>query len=475
MPSTFFAGHTAQIAFLIYCCILTHSLSQPLDQLALQQQARLEKAVERLRILRQEIYEQQIPFGQTLEDLQKEAASLRGQLREERNLIDRNAVSLSQLGTQVAAEQEELNYISDSLLSEFESSFKASLSTGEQATFGEELRQLDLKLEQTEAVDGEHLFSSLEMLQRALDRVERLLRGKRYPGLALTPDGKQLSGDFIQLGPLLYFGSSDNDTAGWVEETQSLRPKVRAIDAPDLQAIQRFIKKGEGLLPLDPTLGDAIAILETNESWREHLEKGGVWVVPILSFAIISTIVAVYKCKQVFLIRPPKPLVVQQIIECLNTGHINQAHVIASSEPGPVASMLNEGIKHSDQSIELVEEVMFESILGAQPKLERFLNVIAVTAATAPLLGLLGTVTGIIKTFKMMEIFGAGDPKPLISGISEALITTELGLILAIPTLITHALLSRRVKEILSQMEKISIAFVNGLARQEAGVKTSSL
>jgi biopolymer transport protein ExbB len=118
---------------------------------------------------------------------------------------------------------------------------------------------------------------------------------------------------------------------------------------------------------------------------------------------------------------------------------------------------------------------MFESILGAQPKLERFLNVIAVTAATAPLLGLLGTVTGIIKTFKMMEIFGAGDPKPLISGISEALITTELGLILAIPTLITHALLSRRVKEILSQMEKISIAFVNGLARQEAGVKTSSL
>ena len=87
MPSTFFAGHTAQIAFLIYCCTLNHSLSQPLDQLALQQQARLEKAVERLKILRQEIYEQQIPFGQTLEDLQKEAASLRGQLREERNLL----------------------------------------------------------------------------------------------------------------------------------------------------------------------------------------------------------------------------------------------------------------------------------------------------------------------------------------------------------------------------------------------------
>ncbi|HBP56797.1 MAG TPA: flagellar motor protein MotA, partial [Verrucomicrobiales bacterium] len=72
--------------------------------------------------------------------------------------------------------------------------------------------------------------------------------------------------------------------------------------------------------------------------------------------------------------------------------------------------------------------------------------------ATAPLLGLLGTVTGIIKTFKLMEIFGAGDPKPLISGISEALITTEMGLILAIPALIAHALLSRRVAGILAQM-----------------------
>ena len=119
------------------------------------------------------------------------------------------------------------------------------------------------------------------------------------------------------------------------------------------------------------------------------------------------------------------------------------------------------------ESIELVEEVMYESMLNTQPKLERFLNVIAVTAATAPLLGLLGTVTGIIKTFKLMKVFGAGDPKPLISGISEALITTELGLVLAIPALVIHALLSRRVAGVLARMEKLSVAFVNGLSRRQ--------
>jgi biopolymer transport protein ExbB len=112
-----------------------------------------------------------------------------------------------------------------------------------------------------------------------------------------------------------------------------------------------------------------------------------------------------------------------------------------------------------------VEEILYESMLNTQPRLERYLNVIAVTAAIAPLLGLLGTVTGIIKTFKLMNVFGAGDPKPLISGISEALITTELGLILAIPALILHALLSRKVAGVLARMEKLGVAFMNSLAR----------
>ena len=66
-----------------------------------------------------------------------------------------------------------------------------------------------------------------------------------------------------------------------------------------------------------------------------------------------------------------------------------------------------------------------------------------------------------------MKVFGTGDPKPLISGISEALITTELGLVLAIPALVIHALLSRRVAGVLARMEKLSVAFVNGLSRRQ--------
>jgi biopolymer transport protein ExbB len=95
--------------------------------------------------------------------------------------------------------------------------------------------------------------------------------------------------------------------------------------------------------------------------------------------------------------------------------------------------------------------------------LESYLPFISLTAAAAPLLGLLGTVTGMITTFNMISLFGTGDPRTMSSGISEALITTEYGLIISIPALLLHAFLSRRVKTVLGSMEQSSISFINGL------------
>jgi biopolymer transport protein ExbB len=93
---------------------------------------------------------------------------------------------------------------------------------------------------------------------------------------------------------------------------------------------------------------------------------------------------------------------------------------------------------------------------------------VAICATSAPLLGLLGTVTGIMNTFSLMTVFGTGDPKTLSSGISEALITTEYGLIVAIPSLLLHAFLSRRARRVLDEMEQVAIAFLNQLRKSEA-------
>ena len=135
----------------------------------------------------------------------------------------------------------------------------------------------------------------------------------------------------------------------------------------------------------------------------------------------------------------------------------------AGEVSGAGGELLLAGVENADEKRGSLEEILYEKILACRPKLERFLPFMALTAAAAPLLGLLGTVTGMIKTFNLITIFGTGDAKSLSSGISEALVTTELGLCVAIPSLILHGLLSRMARQKIGDMEQTAVGFVNGL------------
>ncbi len=110
---------------------------------------------------------------------------------------------------------------------------------------------------------------------------------------------------------------------------------------------------------------------------------------------------------------------------------------------------------------EEIENGLQEAILSEMPAMERFLSTLGMLAAIAPLLGLLGTVTGMIDTFHVMTLFGTGDPRMMSGGISEALVTTMLGLSVAIPMMLAHTLLSRTVDNMIGQMEEKGVAFVN--------------
>jgi len=153
----------------------------------------------------------------------------------------------------------------------------------------------------------------------------------------------------------------------------------------------------------------------------------------------------------------------RRVIEAVQKGDFEIAKSKLGSRSNPATKALDRAIEMKNKSPEDVEEALYEEYLRAKPKLERGLSWVAIAAATAPLLGLLGTVTGMIHTFKLINIFGTGDAKSLSSGISEALVTTEFGLVVAIPALILHALLSRKIRGILSTMEMASIAYINGL------------
>lgn len=440
--------------------------AQTLETLAQSQQVKLDAALARLKEQRERVHSAQVPLAREYNRVENEVGELRHELTRSQAARDSRSVDLETLRSDVASSRKEYDYINRVLFSEFISTYEASLSVGELAARGAELRERNLLLDDPATSESERLEANLKLVEQSLDRISATLGGQQYSGEALSSEGRVLSGTFTQIGPMLYFSGQDSEESSWVIETPALRPKLAPVEKAVRSSVFVTTKTGNGLLPIDPTLGNALALAQTRDGILVHLRKGGVWVVPIVGFALIATIVALIKSVQIYRIRQPNPLVAHDIVNALREGDTAKAREIASAQPSPTSGMLIDAVDHSDESVELVEEVMYESMLNTQPKLEAFLNVIAVTAAIAPLLGLLGTVTGIIKTFKLMNVFGAGDPKPLISGISEALITTELGLVLAIPALIIHALLSRKVAGVLARMEKLSVAFVNGLSRK---------
>ncbi|MDQ8207186.1 MotA/TolQ/ExbB proton channel family protein [Coraliomargarita sp. SDUM461003] len=469
--NTFKRGLKHRATFpVIALALLLGSLSasaQTLEQITQAREAKLEASLQELHALRESIQAERLPLTRDLNATHAKADELEDEVARVRRLKDSQSVELETLRERVTGRQREVDYVTRTLMPSYLANYEAALSVGELETVGESIREYNLYLENADASEADKLAAGLTLMADSLQQLESLLGGQIYAGNALTPEGTLLAGDFVQVGPLLYFGASDQSTAGFALASRSERADLHPLEDEAAGEIFTVLSSGSGQLPVDPTLGDALAVEQAKDSIPEHLVKGGVWVYPILAFALVATVVSIFKALQVFSVRHPQPLVIHDIIKHLRAGEKPAALELAKAQPQPTREMLVMAVEHADESTEMVEEVMYEAMLTTQPKLERFLNVIAVTAAAAPLLGLLGTVTGIIKTFRLMTVFGAGDPKPLISGISEALITTELGLILAIPALVMHAMLSRKVAGIMARLEKTAVTFVNGLSRSK--------
>jgi biopolymer transport protein ExbB len=131
----------------------------------------------------------------------------------------------------------------------------------------------------------------------------------------------------------------------------------------------------------------------------------------------------------------------------------------------PLARVVAAGLRCRQMKREEIENALQEAILREVPAMERSLSMLGMLAAIAPLLGLLGTVTGMINTFHVITQHGTGDPRMMSGGISEALVTTMLGLSVAIPIMLAHTLLNRMADSHIGRMEEKAVALVNMVDR----------
>lgn len=337
-----------------------------------------------------------------------------------------------------------------------------ALKTETLSSPGEPALELDPKVIAAEASQpGEALTARLAVVDASLDRLGALFGGSVGGGKAAAPDGDIVSGRFAAAGPLVWFAASDGKTAGAV--VSGLKGGVPELAANGDDSVHRLVAGEESVVGIDVTGGKARALEEVQGGFVDLVRKGGLWVWPIMGLALLSLVFGIIKLSSFIRLREPGEAWIAAILAALRVGDQSKAEAIARDANHPAGPVLERLVQASARPADVVEETLYEQLMGVQQKAGSMLPVIAVTAATSPLLGLLGTVSGMISTFNLITIFGSGDPKPLAGGISEALITTLFGLVVAIPALILHAFLNRRSQGIVQTTERLGLSFVNAL------------
>ncbi len=278
----------------------------------------------------------------------------------------------------------------------------------------------------------------------------------------LGPSGDSVVGPVLRMGNNAAFYQADGDMGPLVVmEGGRLSAGGASLSGPARQTVQALLENPghPAFLCVDLSGGSALRSGDGGGFWA-HIRSGGVLVWPILGVGLVGLLLGLERILVLIRVKPSSESTLEKLAGLLRKGSFEESRQLcARFRHTPACRVIGAGLDHKGASKEVLENVFHDAILKEVPPLERFLPTLAVLGAVAPLMGLLGTVTGMINTFSVMTLSGNSDPKLMSGGISEALVTTELGLAVAIPILLLHHFLERRVDSVIADMEEKSVAF----------------
>jgi len=249
-----------------------------------------------------------------------------------------------------------------------------------------------------------------------------------------------------------------------------------------------MLAPGGGLTMVDPSVADAARKLASGaeleatpvhlydplagphehraeRTWVDIADAGGIIAWIIVGLGIVVLLIVAERAITLALTSTRADRLVAAVHKGLETSD-EAAVAVLDKKRGALARVLRAVVVQRGAAREELEDQAAEAIYREMPRLERLLPFLAVIAGVAPMLGLLGTVTGMISTFEVITEHGTGDPKLLSGGISEALITTEFGLIIAIPALLLHNLLSRWSDQTVDTLQTHALSLINAIERK---------
>lgn len=312
------------------------------------------------------------------------------------------------------------------------------------AQFPDRSKQLDLIANSKALPTIEQLESMWFILQQEMTESGNIVR---YQTEVLTPAGKSRVAEVVRIGS--FSALSDGKYLRYLPETGKLAELSRQPDSKYLSQAEAFSesKSGYSDVALDPTRGVILSLLMQTPDTIERIQQGGVIGYIILVLGVVGL-----------------TLVIERLISLGSISkkmHRQLADLDNSSDDNPLGRVVMATEQAHAQDLDTLELILDEAIIREMPKLEQGLSMIKLLAAVAPLLGLLGTVTGMIETFQSISLFGTGDPKLMAGGISQALVTTMLGLVIAIPLLFLHSLVSSRSKVLIQILDEQSAGLIS--------------
>jgi biopolymer transport protein ExbB len=195
----------------------------------------------------------------------------------------------------------------------------------------------------------------------------------------------------------------------------------------------------------------------------EIVKAGGPFMVPIILCSIIAAGILFERLWTLQRKRVLPQELIKRVTDLTDKNQVTPKVIEALEKNSPLGRVLAAALINRDRGREIMMERVEDTGRHVIHELERFLNSLGTIASISPLLGLLGTVTGIIRAFNAVMLGGMGDPRLLAGGISEALITTAGGLAVAIPSFIAYRYLRGKVEGIVVDMEKIAVKFADSL------------
>ncbi len=289
---------------------------------------------------------------------------------------------------------------------------------------------------------------SIEKLERLWFEMQREMteggRVVRYTAPVINPDGTEVQREVVRVGA--FTAVSEGKFLIYPPDTDKLtelerQPQGRYLGmAEDLEEAEQ----GPVRMALDPTRGALLSVIVQAPSIAERIAQGAEIGYIIIFLGLVGLLLAIERFVSLFSIG--RSMAAQRGVPARDDNPLGR--VLLAYEKDPAADL------------ETIESRLDEAIIKETPQLEKWLSIIKIFAAVAPLLGLLGTVTGMIVTFQAITLFGTGDPKLMAGGISQALVTTVLGLVVAIPMVFLHSVLAARSKALVQILEEESAGLV---------------